>query len=81
MKIYVLFSVDDKARVSLGLPDSKKQTMILMHLEYRVKLLDHDFPDPISLCCMWKNKGGSIGYNGLMYIAIRSGKQKQFCCF
>ena len=37
-------SADDKARVPLGLWMSKKQTEILMHLDYRVKLLDHDFP-------------------------------------
>ena len=38
-------SVDDKARVPLGLPMSKKQTAILMHLEHRVKITDHDFPN------------------------------------
>ena len=37
-------SQDDKARVPLGLPISKKQTAILMHLEYKVMLPDHDFP-------------------------------------
>ena len=37
-------SADDKARVPHGLPVSKKQTAILMRLEYRVKLLDNDFP-------------------------------------
>ena len=36
-------SQDDKARVPLGLPISKKQTAILMHLEYKVSLPDHDF--------------------------------------
>ena len=37
-------SADDKARVPLGLPVSKKQTAILMHLEYKVTLPDHEFP-------------------------------------
>ena len=37
-------SQDDKARVPLGLPRSKKQTAILMHAEYKVSLSDHDFP-------------------------------------
>ena len=37
-------SADEKARVPLGLPVSKKQTAILMQFEYRVKLPDHDFP-------------------------------------
>ena len=37
-------SADEKTRVPLGLPVSKKQTAILMQFEYRVKLPDHDFP-------------------------------------
>ena len=37
-------SQDDKARVPLGLPISMKQTAILMHLEYKFSLSDHDFP-------------------------------------
>ena len=51
-------SQDDKACVPLGLPISKKQTAILMHLEYKVSLPDHDFPvgecqtHPIRVCCM-----------------------------
>ena len=36
-------SYKDKARVPLGLPVSKKQTTILMHLEYKVMLLNYDF--------------------------------------
>ena len=36
-------SHDNKARAPLGLPISKKQTAILMHLEYKVMLPDHDF--------------------------------------
>ena len=37
-------SQDDKARVPLGLPISKKQTAILMYLEFKVMLPDHEFP-------------------------------------
>ena len=40
----VFLSADDNARVALGIPVPKKQTAIPMHLEYRVKILDHDFP-------------------------------------
>ena len=36
-------SADDKARLLLGLPVSRKQTVMLMYLECRVKLPDHDF--------------------------------------
>ena len=35
-------SQDDKARVPLGLPAANKQAPVLMHLEYRVQLPDHD---------------------------------------
>ena len=74
-------SADDKARVPPGLPVSKKQTAILKHLEYRVKLPDHDFPIgekhkviPSVYAACEKNQDGSIGYNEPTYIAIRSGK-------
>ena len=34
---YVCYlSQDDKARVPIGLPAAKKQTPILMHIEYKV---------------------------------------------
>ena len=38
--LYIL--EDDKAKVSLGLTISKKQTAILMHLGNKVRLPDHD---------------------------------------
>ena len=70
-------SADDKARVPLGLSVSKNQTTILMPLEYRVKLPDHDFPivekckliSSVYTACE-KNKDDSIDYNGPTYIAI-----------
>ena len=37
-------SQDDKARVPIGLPISKKQDVMTMHLEYKVSLPDHNFP-------------------------------------
>ncbi|CAH1107934.1 unnamed protein product [Psylliodes chrysocephalus] len=36
-------SMDDKARVALGIIAANDQVPILMHLDYRVKLPDHDF--------------------------------------
>ena len=36
-------SQDDKARVPLGLTAATKQSPMLMHLDYRVRLADHDF--------------------------------------
>ena len=74
-------SQDDKARVPIGLPVSQRQTALLMHVEYKVKLPDHTFPigekhkliPSVYASCL-KNKDGSIGYSGPTYIAIRSGK-------
>ena len=40
--IYV--SMDDKARVPLAKAAATKQSPILMHLDYKVRLPDHDFP-------------------------------------
>lgn len=79
-------SQNDKARVPLGLPAVKKQCPILMHMEYRVLLPDHDWvvaerhkliPSVYAGFCIKKDGFGkekSIGYSGPTYIAIRSGK-------
>lgn len=39
----MMLSLDDKSRVPLGITSAKVQQSILMHMEYRVKLPDHDF--------------------------------------
>ena len=74
-------SADGKARVPIGLPVSKKQTAILIRLEYKVKLLDHGYPIgekhkliPSVYAACEKNKDSSIGYNGQTYRAIGSRK-------
>ena len=36
-------SQDDITKVALGLPAASKQVHILMHMEYEVRLSDHDF--------------------------------------
>jgi len=36
-------SQDDKAKVNIGLVAANKQSPMLMHLDYRVQLPDHDF--------------------------------------
>ena len=36
-------SQDDKAKVPIGIPAAKKHVPLLMHLEYKVQLPDHDF--------------------------------------
>lgn len=39
----VFLSQDDKAKVPLGIAAANKQAPLLMHLEYQVRLADHDF--------------------------------------
>ena len=35
--------MNDKAKVPIGITRVKKQTPLLMHMEYQVTLPDHDF--------------------------------------
>lgn len=83
----VLFlSQDDKSRVPLGLAAANKQSPMLMHMEYLVKLPDHDWvvaarhkliPSVYAGIVLKDNEIGkaeSVGYSGPTYIAIRSGK-------
>ena len=68
----VLFmSNDDKARISLGLAAANLQAPTLMHMEYKVKLIDHDFvvdpqhkviPSVYRICEV--TKLGTISYSG-----------------
>ena len=73
-------SIDDKARVPIGLTAAKSQAPMLMHMEYKVKLPDHDFviagrhkliPSVYAICNI-TNRG--LTYSGPTYIAIRSAK-------
>ena len=73
-------SQDDKAKVPLGLPVSKKQSAILMHVDYKVTLPDHDYPigaqhkliPSVYANCVMKD--GKISFSGPTYVAIRSQK-------
>lgn len=79
-------SQDDKARVRMGLPAAKEQSPVLMHVEYRMKLPDHDWviaekhkliPSVIAGIVIKPNGQGkpeAVSYSGPTYIAIRSGK-------
>ncbi|KAJ8890969.1 hypothetical protein PR048_010478 [Dryococelus australis] len=84
---YVNFlSQDDKARVPIGLIAANKQAPLVMHVEYKVSLPDHDFvvasghkliPSVYALCEVKPNEIGrpeAVSYSGPTYIAIRSGK-------
>ena len=78
-------SQDDKARAPLGLPISKKQTAILMHLEYKVMLQDHDFPIATklklipSVYAAWLKKDDEVSYNDPTFMSIKSGKHDKSC--
>ena len=82
-------SQDDKASTVPigGLLVSKKQDVMLMYLQYKVPLPDHDFsigkqhrliPSVYASCKRQKNDP-AISYNGPTYIAIRSGKHDKSC--
>uniref|UniRef100_A0A914DII2 Uncharacterized protein n=1 Tax=Acrobeloides nanus TaxID=290746 RepID=A0A914DII2_9BILA len=42
-KAVLFLSQDVKARVPLGLPAANKQSRIALHLQYRIRLPDHDW--------------------------------------
>ena len=76
-------SQDDKARVHLGLPAATKQAPILMHLDYRIRLPDHDYvvaPRHKLIPSVYAGlafDGDKLSYSGPTYVAIRSGKHEK----
>lgn len=79
-------SQDDKARVPLGITAANKQGPLLMHVEYRVSLPDHDWvvaakhkliPSVYAGITIKRDglgKTDAVTYSGPTYIAVRSGK-------
>ena len=86
-------STDDKAKVPLGITAAVKQSPLLMHIDYQVRLPDHDFikakkhkltPSVYAGCAIKKSSSTStayISYSGPMYIAVRSGKHDSSTAF
>ncbi|CAF3364415.1 unnamed protein product [Rotaria socialis] len=79
--VVFFLSQDDKCKVPIGLPAAKIQAPMLMHLDYRVRLPDHDWtvaprhqltPSVYAACMM--NENSDVGYSGPTYIAVRSAK-------
>lgn len=77
----LFLSNDDKARVPLGLACANLQAPILMHMEYQVRLPDHNFvvgerhkliPSVYGVCKVTPK--GDVSYSGDTFIRIRSGK-------
>ena len=72
---------DDKARILLGLAAANLQVPLLMHVEYKVRLLYHDFvigpqhkliPSFYGICGITNT--GDVSYSGDTFIRIKSGK-------
>lgn len=82
----IFISQDDKAKVPIGKTAAKLQAPLLMHVEYKVRLSDHDFvvgprhlltPSVYAGIVIKPNAMGrreAVTYSGPTYIAIRSGK-------
>ncbi|CAH1105831.1 unnamed protein product [Psylliodes chrysocephalus] len=78
--------MDEKTRVPLGIIAANAQAPILLHLDYRVKLPDHDFvvaekhkfiPSVYAGIVIKKDGEGkpeAVTHSGPTYLAIRSGK-------
>lgn len=76
-------SQDDKARVPIGKTAANKQSPLLMHVEYRVRLPDHDWvvaskhkliPSVYAGIVIKENSLGNksaVGYSGPTFISIR----------
>ncbi|XP_055543502.1 uncharacterized protein LOC129729044 [Wyeomyia smithii] len=88
-----IISQDDKARVAVGLTAANKQSPILMHVEYRIKLPEHDWivankhkliPSVyagIEIKLNGLGRPEAVGYSGPTYVAIRSGKHSSSTAF
>ena len=73
-------SQDDKARVPIGVTAANLQAPLLMRMEYKVSLPDHDFvvgeghkliPSVYAACDI--SHQHKVTYSGPTYIAVRSG--------
>lgn len=82
-------SQDDKSSVHIGVVAAKKQSTMLMNMQARVRLPDHDFsvgsrhllcPSVIAHC-QPDPQTGKIGYSGKTYVAIRSSKHNSSTAF
>ena len=89
----VFHSMDDKAKVPIGITAAEKQTPLLMQMEYQVTLPHHDFvvgsrhkliPSVVGDMKVVKSKhltNDGVTYSGPTYIAIRSAKHSGSSAF
>ena len=87
-KASVTFCVDDKSSVHIGVTAAKEQRPMLMNMNVRVRLPDHDFPVgsrhalvPSVMGINQINEKGQVGYSGPTYIAVRSLKHNNSSAF
>ena len=83
--VFVL-SVDDKAKVPIGVTAANKQSPLIMHVDYEMRLPDHDFVNAMNhkltpsvyFACEIRTTSSKVApeifYSGPTYIAIHSGK-------
>ena len=86
-------SIDDKAKVQLGITAATRQAPLIMHMEYEVRLPDHDFvvaskhklvPSVYAACEIQTASARcqpKISYTGLLYISICSLKHESSTAF
>ena len=77
-------SIEDKAKIPIGITAAKHQAPLVMHMDYQIRLPDHDFVKgakhklipSVYAACQIKSpspkKDPEITYSGPMYILIRS---------
>ena len=80
-------SQDNKAKIFLGLPAAKKQSPLLMHMEYQLRLPDNDFAIAPSqklipfiigdMAIKERILSGSVTYTGATYVDIEKSKEWQ----
>lgn len=80
-QVVLFLSCDDKAKVPLGLAAANLQAPLIMHLDYKVSLPDHNFvvaskhkltPSVYGVCEITQK--GDISYSGDTFVRIRSAK-------
>ena len=83
-------SQDDKARVPIGITAAQKQSPLLLSMEYKVTLSDHDFvvapshkliPSVIAGIDINKDTKEAVTYSGPTYVALRSAKHSSSTAF
>lgn len=76
-------SQDDKARIPIGITAANKQAPMLLNMEYKVTLSDHDFviapshkliPSVIASIEIRRDSQDAVTYSGPTYVALRSAK-------